>query len=124
MIIFGGAGEGQDNIFSDTWAFSVEKKQWEKMKTEETETPPARWEHSAVYDSANKQMIISGGLGPWTSNFWDTWVLDIEKKQWEEIGTEEAPSSRGVESQDMLLKYGHLTYGQRYWKGKKRHGKN
>lgn len=55
--------------------------------------PPARVNHTAVYDPMGRQMIIFGGNG-YGGQLSDTWVFDIEKRQWKEIETEEAPPER------------------------------
>lgn len=86
MIIFGGYA-GRLGFFSDIWTFNIKKKQWNSIDVKDM--PPARYSHSAVYDSTNKQMIIFGGTGRIDDKtgkmFNDTWIFNIKKKQWEEI---------------------------------------
>ena len=97
MIIFGGSGRGE--TFSDAWIFNIEKKEWREIEVKGA--PPERNRHSAVYDPANKQMLIFGGNGfvgfyGQANHFLDdTWIFDIEKKKWKEIDVrEEEPPER------------------------------
>ena len=81
MIIFGGVG--RTGYLSDTWVFDIEKKQWKKIETKEV--PPARADACAIYDLVNKQMIIFGGIDERGQVLSDTWIFNIEKRQWKEI---------------------------------------
>lgn len=60
----------------------------------------ARSQHTAIYDSAGKQMIVFGGENE-KGVLNDTWAFDIEKKAWEEIKAAEEgkiPSARRYHS--------------------------
>jgi hypothetical protein len=78
MILFGGyAGEAR----SDTWELdlSLADPRWKPLATLGA-TPPARWAHSAVYDSRRNGMVVFGGadgsgLNPTPRS--DTWLLSF-----------------------------------------------
>lgn len=69
MIIFGGKG---NKPLGDTWTFGIEKRSWEEIAANK-ESPPPSFGHSAIYDSANKKMVIFIGTA--------TWIYDIEPLQ-------------------------------------------
>jgi hypothetical protein len=78
MILFGGyAGEP----LNDTWELDLTAADpaWHRVETRGA-SPPARWSHSATYDSRRNAMVVYGGAaGPFTSPsaLADTWVLSF-----------------------------------------------
>jgi N-acetylneuraminic acid mutarotase len=87
VILFGGSTANQwGSDLSDTWIFNCTSNTWEKLNS--AYHPPIRSDHSMVYDSINKQVILFGGWSP------DTWIFDLQSKQWSEITTAIRPVAR------------------------------
>lgn len=77
MIVFGGDSTGCGSKYNDTWVLKNATGAggtpvWEQLSVAGS-LPPARSDHSAVYDVASNRMIIAGGDSPGTLN--DVWVL-------------------------------------------------
>ena len=77
MIVFGGFTQLPSNTdLNDTWALNLSgAPQWMQLSPSGS-APQGRGGHTAVYDSANRRMIVFGGGRGWSapcSN--DTWVL-------------------------------------------------
>jgi hypothetical protein len=73
MLIFGGTGPG---FLDDTWALDLDgAPSWSSFDIQGTR-PPAREEHSAVYDAANDRLVIHGGYDD-TYYLGDTWALSL-----------------------------------------------
>jgi hypothetical protein len=79
MIIFGGDPVGcATNKYNDTWLLldatgAHGTPAWVQLSPAGG-PPPARSDHSAIYDPINNRMTIAGGFGP-TGNLNDVWVL-------------------------------------------------
>jgi hypothetical protein len=79
MIVFGGDPVGcAANKYNDTWllldATSAHgRPAWLQIAPSGT-PPPARSDHSAIYDAVNNRMTVAGGFGP-AGNLNDVWVL-------------------------------------------------
>lgn len=97
MIVYAGYGEMGQQL-ADIWAFDVIKKEWNEIKAQGN-NPPARRNHGVMYLENNK-MAIFGGVGN-QGLLSDVWLFDIEKKEWEEIKSEETPP---------LIHWGSATY--------------
>ena len=73
VVLFGGVGFGIANSFNDTWVW--DGTSW--MQKSPASSPPARFAHTMVYDSARSQVLLFGGTtdysGPYRN---DTWVWD------------------------------------------------
>ena len=72
MVMFGGVDYG--STLNDVWALSLATNAW-TMTSPVAGPPAARGGHTAIYDSVNDRMVISGGL-----NFGvigDTWSLAL-----------------------------------------------
>lgn len=78
MMVFG--GNNASGYFNDTWVLSNANglggtPAWDETASSGT-LPPARSEHTAVYDPNANEMIVFGGLGlPGETALNDTWVL-------------------------------------------------
>jgi hypothetical protein len=75
LIVFGGWNGRK--FFSDVWALSLTpgSEIWSKIDFDGV-VPPARGQHTAIYDAANGRMVIFGGHGR-HRNFHDVWALDL-----------------------------------------------
>jgi site-specific DNA recombinase len=79
MIVFGGDPVGcAVNKYNDTWLLlnatgTHGAQSWAQLATTGG-PPPARSDHSAIYDAVNNRMTIAGGFGP-AGNLNDVWVL-------------------------------------------------
>lgn len=82
LIIQGGYRSGLR--FSDTWALSFSPTPtWTQLAT--TGTPPAhRVGHGALFDSANRRLVIACGTGG-GAQFNDVWALDLNTLAWANI---------------------------------------
>jgi hypothetical protein len=73
MLAFG----GMDNtgVAADTWVLHLETSQWESLSATGV---PARWIHSAIFDAAQRRMIVFGGYSEYSSRLNDTWDLSLD----------------------------------------------
>ena len=94
---------------SDTWAFDVASRKWEKWRFPGAPVPPERFEHSAALDEGGEFMYLFGGtdggtrhnggstflFGP-SAEFNDLWRLKLKHpRRWEDLsGTGGRPSPR------------------------------
>ncbi len=78
MTIFGGRPHSNGDFLGDVWLFSdtngLEETPTWKQIFPGGEPPPVRQHHTAVYDTANNQMIIFGGTN-YDTRLNDVWVL-------------------------------------------------
>lgn len=74
MILFGG-NNGAGTGLNDVWALDLNTPSW-TLITAVGPLPSPRYDHGAVYDGANRRMIILGGNdgSPYTN---DTWALNL-----------------------------------------------
>jgi len=74
-IVFGGSNGWQ--FFNSVWALDLTdgSEAWSQVRTRGP-LPPARGQHSAIYDGANQRMIVYGGHSRY-HNFRDVWALDL-----------------------------------------------
>jgi hypothetical protein len=79
LLVFGGEDGSQD--YNDVWALSLDPTPGSEAWTQITPTgtpPAARDSHCAVYDAANKRMIVYGGFTMFPSTpFTDIWALSL-----------------------------------------------
>ena len=77
MIIFGGYDAGGPS--ADAWAFSLPASgsgTWTKLAPAGT-PPAARYQHSAIFDSANQRMIVFGGQDGTSPIVDGAWALSL-----------------------------------------------
>lgn len=60
LWLFGGRG-AQGEYLADLWSFDAEKVVWTQHKSDSA--PEGRSSHDAIWDKANKQMLMFGGRG-------------------------------------------------------------
>jgi hypothetical protein len=99
MIVFGGAvGNGiVAAVLNDTWALSLgSSPAWTQLNPSGN-LPPARYAHSAIYDSSNRRMVVFGGSDHFANRFNDVWSLSLgPSPAWTQIQpTGVSPSARG-----------------------------
>ncbi len=77
MYLFGGYSDygGVGNL-NDLWVYSAGDNTWEKLTPQGT-PPPARGDHSAVWDAAAGKMYVFGGTDG-KNDFDDLWVYTAE----------------------------------------------
>ena len=69
MVVFGGSGPGIDN---DVWALSLAgNPAWSALNPAGSQ-PPARSDHTAIYDPVRDRMLVFGGYG-----LNDVWALSL-----------------------------------------------
>lgn len=92
IVLFGGIdSDSYPNLFyNDFWSFDEEKK-WQRILI--STNIAARYGHSMV-NIGKEKFLIFGGLGENAFYFNDTYIVDIEKKEIQQIYTSTAPSKR------------------------------
>jgi hypothetical protein len=89
LLIYGGLQSGPTLTLNDTWTF--DGATWTQLAP--ATTPPPRWGHKMVYDSARGRIVTFGGRSPTTTaNANDTWEWD--GSNWAQVVTSNAPSVR------------------------------
>lgn len=85
IVVFGGAMAGDPILESDqTWEW--DGTSWTRRLT--LVSPPARWMHAMVYDSARQRIVIFGGMGA-NGGLNDTWEWD--GTTWTQVSTAISP---------------------------------
>jgi uncharacterized protein (TIGR03437 family) len=93
LFMFG--GQDATSTRNDLWAFSFDTQSW-RLLTTSGATPPTRFGHTLVYDSARRALLLFGGQSG--SFFSDLWSFDIASSTW----TIQAKDNTGPKS-----RYGH-----------------
>ena len=93
VIMFGGRGEGVivGDLLDDIWAFDLENENWREIKT--SSGPPSRLSPGFVYDPTHHQVILFGGYSS-RGRLNDTWLLDLNDFEWEEVNAALSPPAR------------------------------
>jgi len=89
-VLFG--GKGRTGCLNDTWSYDLGTNAWAQVET--AEAPPARRNHTIVYDRGLEACVVFGGedsLGSYRS---DTWYLDRDGPTWREAIPEDPPPNR------------------------------
>src|SRR5438552_621511 len=94
MLVFGGYDDDTSRTFGDTWALSLDDAPtWHQVAVSGT-PPPARFGHSAIYDSVGDRMIVFGGYGgPSQSGLNDCWALSLSDSSWSPLTVDGTPPS-------------------------------
>ena len=66
---------------------------WSLMQSESN--PPSRRSHSMTYEPEHDVVVVFGGYGN-GSHLGDTWVLDLETREWRDMKPQVAPSPRAA----------------------------
>jgi N-acetylneuraminic acid mutarotase len=98
LIMFG--GDNQGGYLNDTWAYDPVGNTWSELKPAGT-VPPARGQHSMVYDSSSGQVIMFGGSGHY-GFLNDIWAYDPAANIWTEV---EPSGERPYPRLDMSMVY-------------------
>jgi Galactose oxidase, central domain len=90
ILLFGGGGvyEGRPGM----WAYSPDGNVWKPVKTKEL--PPARCCSPLAVDVKNKALVLFGGDAQ-DRLLADTWIFDLEKREWRESKSKLHPGARG-----------------------------
>ncbi len=65
---------GSGALYNDLRAFNPATGAWVALSPGGP-TPPARWDHTLVYDAGNNELLLYGGRDASSAPFGDTWVL-------------------------------------------------
>lgn len=110
MLVFGGSGE--KGTLDDLWSYRPDNNTWIRLAPEEP-TPPARHDHSAVWDRTRAQMLIFGGKDARGSFLNDLWAYSPDTNTWVQLTTTGAePEPRTFHSsvwdptRDRMLMFG------------------
>lgn len=94
------------------WTYDVPGNKWIKVET--NAGPANRGVTSIAYDPDNKVILLHGvgkdGRDAGDNVLNDTWVLDVEKKEWKEIKTPGLPILKGIRDRAELLYRQALAY--------------
>jgi N-acetylneuraminic acid mutarotase len=102
LLVFGGFVSGDDNFLDDLWSYQAESNTWVQLTPSGT-PPPARFWHAAVWDTAQRRLLVFGGRN-WVCDEWtcvdiyfdDLWSYQAESNTWVQLtpsGT--LPPARG-----------------------------
>lgn len=93
MLMYGGLQSGPTLTLSDTWSF--DGATWTQLTP--ATTPPPRWGHRMVYDTARARIVTFGGRSPTTTaTANDTWEWD--GTNWIQMFPATSPSPRAFYS--------------------------
>ena len=84
VILFGGYDDGSYEYLNDTWRYDPAANAWAEFAPEKA-VPPARENHTLVYDSRRDKVILFGGWGPEAGLFNDIWEYDPDANTWIEL---------------------------------------
>ncbi len=96
VVLFGGTGyddTGHQVLLDETWVWDSGSTTWNKKTP--AHSPPARFGHALVYDSAAHQVVLFGGTGVndvRVVGFHDTWTWD--GTDWTQKNTTTAPPAK------------------------------
>jgi len=96
FVLFGGriCPEYPTCIFyNDTWVYNPVTERWFNMNP--SISPPGIQQHTMVYDSDNKVVVLFGGGGE-NGLLNNTWIYDVGTNTWTEIQSTNAPPKRAL----------------------------
>ena len=93
IVVFGGMR--QQSFLNDTWVFTPgPEPSWSHLETQGP-LPPARINHTAIYDPVRDRMIVFGGRGSGFGYLSDAWVLSFGGvPTWSPLGLPPGPAPR------------------------------
>jgi len=110
MVVYGGGDGG--SLLDQVWVLSFASGTWVQLAPAGS-TPPARANHTAIYDSLRDRMVVFGGIDGAGSFHRDVWALALATTTWDEIvPTTPLPTMRTVASavydkpRDRMLMFG------------------
>jgi len=97
IVLFGGwfdNGITEPINYDDTWEYDVTTKDWNQVFP--SPKPAGRDSHAMTYDSANKRVLLFGGIsaGMVPNQYDDTWAYDASSDSWNQISTPTKPDKR------------------------------
>ena len=77
MVVFGG-WDGTGHWTNDVWNLSLAgSPSWHDITPSAGSAPDPRWGHTAIYDAANRRLVIFGGSAATGFFFDDAWALSL-----------------------------------------------
>ena len=108
MVVFG--SEDKDRL--SVWTYDVPANKWTKLDV--TNSPSSRGLTTIAYDADSKVILLHGvgnnGRDAGDNVLNDTWVLDLDRKEWKEIQTPGPPLMKGIRERAELLHRQALAY--------------
>jgi len=100
VLMFGGRVDGEivGDLKNDLWSLDMETHRWQEIET--SSGPSPRLSPGLVYDPSHHQVIVFGGYRTQGREN-DTWLLDLENYEWEELSPTQSPPARS----DMGMAY-------------------
>ncbi|CAK4648307.1 hypothetical protein LEN26_005998 [Aphanomyces euteiches] len=88
--IYGGSGDGDGNVFDDTWKFDIVQQKWSILQQQPS--PGLRFAHSSAARPAMHEIYVFGGtilnmsiLGADYTQTNDLWKLDTVTEKWSQV---------------------------------------
>lgn len=102
LLIFGGSDE-QGDLLNDLWAFSPAHKQWTNLTPANADasactgsSPAPRKDAALVWDNADQEALLYGGIGSNNSYLGDLWAYSPAQGKWSVLACSgNAPGARG-----------------------------
>lgn len=102
-------------IAADLWAYDIDLRVWQNLKSKSRDIPAPRWLHTAV--AVGEKMVVFGGVSYSDIILGDVWMFDVKKLQWlqsnpkgDAILPREGHSAVVVQKTKMYV-FGGISYG-------------
>lgn len=92
VILFGGVNS-KGHIY-ETWVYDVATDTWQQKSP--STTPSATRVPAMTYDSANKKVVLFGGLDSDDKYMDETWIYDVGEDKWTQKFPSNKPSARAM----------------------------
>jgi hypothetical protein len=104
VIMFGGIDQfiGTNVLYHDTWTYDYLNNTWTNVTP--SINPEGRGRANMVYDSTNDKVLLFGGFTEKPGDYvigglkQDTWMYDLETKNWTELFSPVKPPARAYHS--------------------------
>ncbi|HZU70545.1 MAG TPA: kelch repeat-containing protein [Ktedonobacteraceae bacterium] len=124
VLVFGGI-DGSGHLLNDLWSYSPETGQWKQLtpagaagacSNGDSGVPPPRMNAAMVWDSADQQVLLYGGLGANNHYLGDLWSFSLSTGAWTAIAcSDNGPGVRATgavwNGSQMLVLGGMNKYG-------------
>lgn len=91
LVIFGGTTLKDMATTSDVFWMTMDRMEWH-LQPCKGDKPPARHNHSAIFDEDNNRLVIFGGRTAERKRLNDVWFLDLDTFTWYRPNTEGSSS--------------------------------
>lgn len=103
LLIFGGSND-QGDLLNDLWSFNPAHESWDKLISASSSSndcdgnsPSPRMSAAMVWDSADQEVLLYGGIGRNNTYLGDLWAFSPSKGNWKVLACSgNAPGARGA----------------------------